>query len=364
MELTALERRLVNEFQRDFPLVATPFAEIAQRLGSSEATVLGAFRRLHEGGLVSRVGPVFRPHRIGVSTLAAMAVPPERLADVAELVSSYREVNHNYEREHRFNLWFVVTAPDWDRIHELLAELRQRTGIAVLFLPMLADYHIDLGFPLEWDRDAPVSLPPHYHGTRLAGESPHSVRSSERHLATPLERKLIAEVQQGLPLESRPYAAIGACIGSSESETIQLLAKLLEHGVIRRLGVVVRHHELGYRANAMVVWNVPDEQVDSLGRELARFPFVTLCYQRARSLPDWPYNLYCMIHGQSRDVVLAHIKQLLKECNAGDIPHEVLFSQRRFKQRGAVYELSAVSDRRSGSPEPRAGDPKRATAGE
>ncbi len=148
VKLTPLELRLLNEYQRDLPLTATPFADMAERLGVDEATVLRLLNKLQEQGVISRVGPVFRPKRVGVSTLAAMAVPEERLDMVAALVNSYGEINHNYEREHEFNLWFVLTAPTREHLQRVLAEIGQRTGIAVMDLPLRRPFHIDLGFPL------------------------------------------------------------------------------------------------------------------------------------------------------------------------------------------------------------------------
>ena len=150
LPLGELERRLIDAFQRDLPLVPHPFAAVAENLNSSEEAVIGALSSLIDEGVVSRVGPVFAPHKAGASTLAAMAVPPERLDEVAELVNGYPEVNHNYEREHRFTLWFVVTAPSRERIDAILADIERRTGIGVLDLPLVAAYHIDLGFPVQW----------------------------------------------------------------------------------------------------------------------------------------------------------------------------------------------------------------------
>jgi DNA-binding Lrp family transcriptional regulator len=146
--LTELEKRLLNDYQRNFPLTSTPYADIAEQLGVSEQLVLTTLRRLKERGVISRLGPVFKPKRVGASTLAAMAVPEERLNEVARIVNRYNEVNHNYEREHEFNLWFVVTASDKQRISEVLDEIRQATGLQILDLPMEQSYHIDLGFPL------------------------------------------------------------------------------------------------------------------------------------------------------------------------------------------------------------------------
>ncbi|HEX9626956.1 MAG TPA: AsnC family transcriptional regulator [Acidiferrobacterales bacterium] len=148
--LGPLERRLLNEFQRDFPLSPTPYRELARRLGVSEVEVLATLERLTAAGAVSRVGPVFRPHRIGASTLAAMAVPAGRLAEIAALVSGYAEVNHNYEREHRYNLWFVVTGATKQRLRQVLFDIERKSGLPVLDLPLMNDYHIDLGFDIRW----------------------------------------------------------------------------------------------------------------------------------------------------------------------------------------------------------------------
>lgn len=148
--LDAVDRRLLDDFQQGFPLGPRPYRALAEQLGISEAEVLARLERLSLAGIVSRVGPVLRPGRAGVSTLAAMRVAPERIETVAALISAYPEVNHNYEREHDFNLWFVLTAPDADRLAAVLDEIQTRTGLPVMDLPMLDDYHIDLGFKLRW----------------------------------------------------------------------------------------------------------------------------------------------------------------------------------------------------------------------
>lgn len=148
---------------------------------------------------------------------------------------------------------------------------------------------------------------------------------------------LIEAIQGGLPLVPRPYAVIGESVGMEEAEVIARIGSLLERGLIKRLGVVVRHHELGYRANGMVVWDVPDTAVDGIAARFKRFSFITLCYRRPRRLPKWPYNLFCMIHGRSREAVEQQLEQLIKELHLEAIPHEILFSRRRFKQCGARF---------------------------
>jgi DNA-binding Lrp family transcriptional regulator len=149
-QFSKLEQRLLNDFQHGMPLTSSPYADIARQLGVYEITVLETLNRLQTEGVISRVGAVFRPNRIGASTLAAIAVPEEDLETVAEIVSDYAEVNHNYEREHRYNLWFVAVASDEQRLQAVLQEIEDRCGLAVLDLPLLNEHFIDLGFDLKW----------------------------------------------------------------------------------------------------------------------------------------------------------------------------------------------------------------------
>lgn len=168
------------------------------------------------------------------------------------------------------------------------------------------------------------------------------LQSINQHLSKldAVDDALIHTIENGLPLCSRPYAQIADQLEIDESEVLSRLATLQQQGVIKRMGVVVRHRELGYRANAMLVWDVPDERVSELGRCLSQYDFITLCYRRPRVLPDWPYNLFCMIHGKSREEVLERIDWLIDQCDLESLPHRVLFSRRRFKQRGAVYRTT------------------------
>ena len=149
-DLSELDRRLLDAFQRDFPITPRPYAELARRLDTEEETVIARLEHLRRLGLVSRVGAVVAPHKAGWSTLAAMAVPEDRLDEVAGLVSGFAEVNHNYEREHRLNLWFVVTGQDAGQVAAVLQDIEARSGLAVLDLPLAEAYRLDLGFPLQW----------------------------------------------------------------------------------------------------------------------------------------------------------------------------------------------------------------------
>lgn len=176
--------------------------------------------------------------------------------------------------------------------------------------------------------------------SRQLQSTPDSLRKLDA-----VDDALIASIENGLPICSHPYAEIARQLNIEEQEVIRRLASLKQRGIIKRLGVIVRHRELGYRANAMVVWDVPDDRVSELGRCLSQYDFITLCYRRPRVLPQWPYNLFCMIHGKSREDVLERIEWLIDTCQLRNLEHHVLFSRRRFKQRGAVYRAAIESGR-------------------
>lgn len=158
-----------------------------------------------------------------------------------------------------------------------------------------------------------------------------------------IDHRLIGAIQEGLPLVAHPYAAVGARLGMHESEVLRRLERLLEAGVIKRMGLVVRHRALGYRANAMVVWDIPDSDVQRIGERLAAEECVTLCYQRPRRLPGWPYNLFCMIHGRERAAVLQRLARVIRVHGLDGVAHSVLFSSRSFKQCGARYVTARVA---------------------
>jgi DNA-binding Lrp family transcriptional regulator len=318
--LDATDFQIVNPWQRGFPLAPRPFAAIGEKVSLAEEQVITRYHEMQKRGVIDRVGPVFRPNTVGASSLAAMAVPRERLAAIAALVSGEPGVNHNYEREHRYNLWFVATGATPAEVQATLDRIERAAAIRVLRLPLLEELHIDLGFDLE-SRVAPRASAPH---------APSGDASAQ-------ERRLAGAVAAGLPLVPAPYASVAAQLGMAEAEVIALLRKMLEDGRIRRIGAVVRHRRLGYQANAMAVWDVPDAIAGELGRRVAADPAVTLCYLRARALPDWPYNLYCMIHGRERGRVLDELARLGEAHGLDAFAHAVLFSTRCFSQRAALY---------------------------
>jgi siroheme decarboxylase len=320
MTLSDTEFALVDPWQRGFPLTARPFAVVGEAAGIGEGAAITTYETLQARGVISRIGAVVKPNTLGASTLAAMCVPTNRLTAVANIVSAEPFVNHNYAREHRFNLWFVVAAPDSAVMATTIGSIEQETGIAVRSLPLAQAYHLDLGFPLTG--------PKSHRRTQARDVAYHADRR---------DRELLGAIEDGLPLIERPYESVGTGIGATEAEVIGRIGCLEEAGIISRFGCVVRHRSLGYAANAMAVWNVPDHDVDRVASRFIDNTNVTLCYRRPRALPDWPFNLFCMVHGKTREASRSVIDDLNAAADSHRLPQAVLFSTHCFKQRGATF---------------------------
>jgi DNA-binding Lrp family transcriptional regulator len=318
-----LDLRLLNDFQRDLPLVPQPFAAMADRLGISEAEVIARLRRLADAGRIARVGATCRPNTAGASTLAALRVPAPRIDEVAALVGDEPGVNHSYLREGDWNLWFVATAPDAPRLAASLARIETATGLAVLSLPLLRAFNIDLGFPLDGPRRS------------MALDRP-----ADMDALRPGDAALMQALSSGLALEPRPFAALANALHRDEAGVIARIDALARARLLTRVGVIVRHRALGWRENAMVVWQLPDDAIPAAGAALARVPGVTLCYQR-RTVPGlWP--LFCMIHARSRADAMAVLDQARALPELAGVPHRILFSTRCFRQRGATITEAAA----------------------
>ena len=322
---------LIDGYQSGFPVRERPFTVVSGELGIGERETLDRVVRLRESGVFRRFGPVLNPPVIGSSTLAAVSVADERFDAVVERINSYPQVNHNYRRDHEWNVWFVVTAGSRERRDAILDEIERETGCAVLRLPMLTDYYIDLEFPVcNDDRFARESV-------AETDASATRISESARGDLTELEAELLLEIQDGFPLSLTPYRDTAAAIGAETADVLAAVERLLADGCIKRIGCVVNHVVTGFRNNCMVVWDVPDDQLDALGERVGELPYVTLCYHRPRRPEmDWSYNLFTMVHGREADAVDRVIDELATEQLPFD--HERLYSTETLKQTGARYD--------------------------
>ncbi|MCL6416956.1 hypothetical protein MIB92_14945 [Aestuariirhabdus sp. Z084] len=344
--LDELTSRLLARYQRGFPLDPRPFRIMAKELDCSESDLVAKLQALKNEDVVTRVGPVFEHSRAGASLLAAVSVPAERVEQVAEQINSYPEVNHNYGREHSYNLWFVVTAPSKTHLNQVLERMESEIGFLILRLPMKKPYHIDLGFHVGTDRTkgrrfshSPV---PSRQAPKILDVDDVRLQAS---LDTDNQQRLRAVIQDGLPITAKPFATLAKMLGiDDEYAVINTIRDWLDSGLIKRLGLVSNHHRLGFTQNAMVVWDVSEQKVDVIGERFKESGLVSLCYQRKRHLPHWPYNFYCMIHSRDRESVAQDIERLVKLGELESTPKAVLFSTRQYKQKGGLYTLAPEQD--------------------
>ena len=326
-----VDAALIDGYQSGFPIAEHPFRAVADDLDITEADALQRVERLRDAGVFRRFGAVLNPPVIGSSTLAAVAAPADRFDEVAEVVNGYRQVNHNYEREHEWNMWFVVTAGSREKRDRIIAEIEERTGLDVLVLPMLTDFYIDLEFPVV-------------NADRFARESLAETDASATHISeeaaadlSALDRRVLLEIQDGFPLSATPYRDVAAAVDADVADVLAAIEGLLADGCIKRIGCVVNHVATGFDSNCMVVWDVPDENLDEWGQTVGSLPYVTLCYHRPRRPDqDWPYNLFTMIHGRESAAVDTKIDELAADYLPCD--HERLYSTATLKQTGARYD--------------------------
>ena len=336
-DIDAVDAALIDEYQSDFPVERRPFERVAREIAAETGTdidadaVLGRVQDLRERGVFRRFGAVLNPPVIGSSTLAAVQAPEERFDEIAAVVNGYRQVNHNYRRDHEWNQWFVVTAGSRERRDAILAEIEARTGCTVLALPMRTDYYIDLEFPVvNGDRFARESLD-------QTDVSATRISENARGDLSALDADLLLAVQDGFPLSATPYADVAAEIDAAIDDVLAAVDRLLADGCIKRIGCVVNHVVTGFTSNCMVVWDVPEGELDARGETVGRLPYVTLCYHRPRRPErDWEYSLFTMVHGREAAAVDAKIDELA----ADHLPfeHERLYSTETLKQTGARYD--------------------------
>ncbi|MEW8052668.1 MAG: hypothetical protein AB2792_20140 [Candidatus Thiodiazotropha sp.] len=325
--LTSFERQLINRFQGGVAISERPFRQMAKALESEEDAVLESVRRLLETGWLSRFGPLYNAERLGGSlVLAAMSVPDADFDKATEQVNALAAVAHNYRRDHWLNMWFVLATDCSDSMNTTIQQIETETGLQVFAFPKEQEFYLGLWFEMGDDGS-------------LNTRSIPAVKSTESVALDELDRQIIAETQQGMPLTHDPCETLAWRIGCWPSEIVTRLDRMLQTGVIRRLGLVPNHYRLGFKGNGMTVWNIPDGQLLEAGERIGAMDFVSHCYARPRHLPDWPYNLFAMVHGRDRSDVMDKVNELshqLREYNQG---HKVLFSSAVLKKTGMRLAL-------------------------
>lgn len=323
-ELDTVDRAVLERLQAEFPLVPRPFATLAEALNLDEDQLLARVRRLKEAGIIRQIGAIFDTRRLGYqSTLVAFHVPDVQLEGVAAQVSAHPGVSHNYARPHHYNLWFTLAVPPGHDVSAEIDHLAQETGVEdLLNLPAIRVFKIQARFKLQES-----------HAPQAQDERDSPV--SQARAFAPADVPFVRALQEDLALVPQPFAEAAGRLGVSEADLMKKAGELKSEGIMRRFSAVLRHRRVGYTANGMACWIVPDARIEEVGRRAAEFSQVSHCYQRPAYPPRWPYTLFTMVHGQTRDEVDAVVAEIARET--GLHQYEVLFSTREFKKERVRY---------------------------
>lgn len=332
-----IDARILNEIQRDFPLVRRPFAALGTRLGIDENDMLARVQRLHAGDapVIRQISAIFDTRKLGYdSMLVAFKVPPDQLESAAAELNRNPGISHNYERSGQFNIWFTIAVPA-DAVlslEEQVARLAWKVRAEhYALLPTLALYKI--GVQLDVERgaqsDARTAPPTARGGTK---EEVLEVRASRMPTARDVE--LIRVLQRDVPLVPEPFVQWAEEASLPFGELIGEAERFIGEGRMRRFAAVLRHQKAGFVSNGMAVWKVPPERAEEVGRAMASFRAVSHCYKRP-TYPHWPYSHFTMIHGRSQAEVEAVADAIASET--GVTEHLVLYSLREFKKTRVPY---------------------------
>jgi DNA-binding Lrp family transcriptional regulator len=324
-----VDRRLLNRIQEDFPLVEEPFAALGRALGCDEAEVLARTRRLREERVIRQISAIFDTRALGYhSTLVAMRIAPGRLEEAARQVSAHPGVSHNYARQHEYNLWFTLAVPPWQDVTEAAEGLGRRVGAErTRVLPTLRLFKIGVRLDVAGERGPETQETGHVY----AGADAERGRGVP---LTPRDIAFIRELQRDLPTVPRPFAPWAANLGCAPADLFAWCARMQAAGKLRRFAAVLRHQNAGFVSNAMGVWRVPAERVAEVGPLMASFAAVSHCYERP-AYPDFPYNLYTMVHGRTRDECLRTLEAIAERTGISERAY--LWSSREFKKERVEY---------------------------
>lgn len=314
-----INKEILNIIQEEFPLVATPFQALGQKLNIPEDLLLDRIKALKEQGVVRQISAIFDSAKLGYkSTLVAMQFPPERLEEGARVINGHAGVTHNYARNHEYNLWFTITLSADEKLEPTVESLAKAAGAErTMALPALRTFKIGVVLDL-------------LHGARPGQKT--GPRSIKRDGACPLDDRdfeIIGMLEQDLPLVPRPFKEMAAKLAMEEEELLDKARSYLSAGAMRRFAAVLNHRQAGFMANAMSVWKVPQERLQEVGQTMATFSAVTHCYQRP-VYPDWPYNIFAMIHGRNECECITVVSAIAGATGIND--YELLYSTQEFKK--------------------------------
>ncbi len=325
MELTDADAQLLNAVQWSFPLDAAPYAVLADRLGLTEAEVIGRLQAVKEEGVLRQLSAIFDTRALGyTSALIAAKVDADHIDAAAAVINEHPGVSHNYKRNHDYNLWYTLAVPPGEDFDAHLDILHTASGSLVTRkLPTLKLYKIGVKLDMtgQTAADAKAEV--------LEHERPERKTDMPAPTLSDLEVAVIQLCQDDLPLVPRPFAVQAERLGISEGELLGILESFTERKLMRRFAAVMNHRTAGFKANAMGVWAVPEDTLEVIGPQMAGFAAVSHCYRRP-TYDDWPYTVFTMVHGRTARDCEATIDAIASETGVDE--YTLLWSIKEYKK--------------------------------
>jgi len=323
MQLSVNDRRLLNLIQTEFPLVKEPFAALSRHLNTSFDEVVQSISRLKHAGIIRLIGPVIDYRKLDFkSTLVAMKVADINLWKAEQVIADHPGISHGYEREHPFNIWLTLVLPQAGDIEIELQKLAQSTGAESAFsLPAIKVFKIGAYFDMEENRQ--ISSAAHPQDIVV-----------HRLVLSNVDRRILNELQQDISLVPEPFSLMAERAGVDTKQFLAGCRSLQKRGIIRRFSASINHRNAGFIANAMSCWIADPDRLDTAGRKLTSLKDVSHCYER-KTNQYWPYNLFAMIHGRSREQCKNVVEKVSSETDLTE--YVMLYSVKEIKKTRTKY---------------------------
>ena len=319
------DKELLNEIQWTFPLVTRPFDAIAKKFNTTPEIIKKNLNNLKENGVLRQLSAIFDTRKLGyTSSLVAMEIEHDKLDYVASQINRHPGVSHNYERDHQFNLWFTLAVPPGANLDKELEKFNVLKGIKkVRMLPTLQLFKI--GVKLDMIDDKKHDIAP--------SEEKKEIKNIKFE-PTEEDKDFIRELQKDMEIIDEPFIKAAKNLGLTEEELFEKMRYYEDIGVMRRFAAILRHRQVGFTANGMIVWKVPEDRITAVGETLGSFPQISHCYERP-TYDDWPYNVFSMIHCKTHDEANDVAKTIQDQIHVDE--YRILFSSREFKKTRVEY---------------------------
>lgn len=327
VKLSDLDRKLLDLMQGSFPIAARPYEAIALEAGITEDEVLSSVERLLKDRIIRQVTPIYDTRALGYgSMLVAAKVDPEHPWRAAKIVNSHPGVSHNYLRNHEFNMWFTLAVEEDSKLglQGTLDVLQELTGAeSIRQLPTLKLFKIRMDLEMSGDTDTLAK--------RGVAEEPVDLEAQDY---DDFDRAVIRATQGSLPVVSEPWVDAANQLGISVDELLAHLEAMQERGLLRRVAGILYHRRAGFSANGMGVWKVPADKIAEIGPQMAAYRGISHCYERP-TYADWPYQIFTMAHGRSKEECDAILDAIADEFPIED--RATLYSSTEFKKIRLLY---------------------------